>query len=154
MCALWGVDTFSSVKADFAAFSGTSVTAPGGLLLRGEQILGEPAGTGGGGRRAVAAVCVCVGGWGQHGWGENHRGMTARAPGHFDGSNHTVAGFLGGCAASGLECVPLMWASTGPIGTITADAFGRSAHCLPQPSGQGAAMTGCPPRLWAGSRAR
>ncbi len=43
----------------------------------------------------------------------------------FTGSNATVAGYLEGCAELGVEAVPLMWAVTGPVGTITRDAYDR-----------------------------
>lgn len=40
-------------------------------------------------------------------------------------SNFTVAGFYEVAQELGFELVPLMMAITGPIGTITADAYGR-----------------------------
>ncbi len=43
----------------------------------------------------------------------------------FTGSNATVAGYLEACAEHGIEAVPLMWAATGPVGTITHDAYER-----------------------------
>ncbi len=43
----------------------------------------------------------------------------------FGGSQATIAGYLEACAELGVEAVPLMEASTGPIGTITRDAYDR-----------------------------
>ena len=43
----------------------------------------------------------------------------------FEKSNHTIAGYLEACKELGAEPVPLMWAGTGPVGTITKDAYER-----------------------------
>jgi microcystin degradation protein MlrC len=56
------------------------------------------------------------------------RGTVLRGPDivqKFTGSNHTVAGYLESCAALGIKAEPLMFAGTGPIGTITRDAYDR-----------------------------
>ena len=43
----------------------------------------------------------------------------------FATSNATMAGYLAAAEQLGVEVVPLVFAWTGPIGTITADAFER-----------------------------
>ncbi|MHB8646051.1 MAG: M81 family metallopeptidase, partial [Thermomicrobiales bacterium] len=49
---------------------------------------------------------------------------------HGEGQS-TVSGFLDVAREPGVEVVPLYFANTGPLGTITADAFARiSAECL------------------------
>ncbi len=56
------------------------------------------------------------------------RGVIARGQeviSRFTGSNHTVAGYLEASRELGVELVPLMWAGTGPIGTITKGAYDR-----------------------------
>ena len=77
-------NTFSEVAADYAAFDGTSAEAPGGHILRGQEILDQ-----------------------------------------FVGSNHIVAGYAQMAEELGYELVPLMHCETGPIGTITKDAYDR-----------------------------
>ena len=77
-------NTFSEVAADYAAFDGTSAEAPGGHILRGQEILDQ-----------------------------------------FVGSNHIVDGYAQMAEELGYELVPLMYSSTGPIGTITKDAYDR-----------------------------
>ncbi len=55
---------------------------------------------------------------------------------HFKESHSTIAGYLQGADELGFEAVPLVFASTGPIGTITRDAFerivGEMLHLLRQ----------------------
>jgi microcystin degradation protein MlrC len=43
----------------------------------------------------------------------------------FDGSLYTIAGYLQAGRELGFEAVPLMWAQTGPLATITRDAYDR-----------------------------
>ena len=43
----------------------------------------------------------------------------------FAESEYTIAGYLQGAEELGFEAVPLMYANTGPIGTITKDAYDR-----------------------------
>ena len=43
----------------------------------------------------------------------------------FGESDYTIAGYLQGAEELGFEAVPLMYARTGPIGTITKDAYDR-----------------------------
>ena len=43
----------------------------------------------------------------------------------FENSLYTTAGYLEAAKDLGFEAVPLMWAQTGPIGTITKDAYDR-----------------------------
>jgi microcystin degradation protein MlrC len=43
----------------------------------------------------------------------------------FQNSLYTTAGYLQAAKDFGFEAVPLMWAQTGPIGTITKDAYDR-----------------------------
>ena len=40
-------------------------------------------------------------------------------------SEYTISGYLQGAEELGFEAVPLMYANTGPIGTITKDAYDR-----------------------------
>ena len=40
-------------------------------------------------------------------------------------SSYTIAGYIQGADELGFEMVPLMYAVTGPIGTITKDAYNR-----------------------------
>ena len=77
-------NTFSHIKADYAAFDGSSSEAPGGKITRGQEILDE-----------------------------------------YASSNHVVAGYYQMAQEHGFELVPLMKCVTGPIGTITADAYSR-----------------------------
>ena len=44
---------------------------------------------------------------------------------HFGQASYTVSGYLEACGELGVEAVPLMYATTGPIGTITRDAYDR-----------------------------
>ena len=44
---------------------------------------------------------------------------------HYATSDHTIAGYLQGAEELGFDAVPLMHARTGPIGTITKDAYDR-----------------------------
>jgi hypothetical protein len=56
------------------------------------------------------------------------RGSVLRGPeivASFEGSNYTIAGYLEACKELGVEAVSLMWAGTGPVGTITKDAYER-----------------------------
>lgn len=43
----------------------------------------------------------------------------------FGQSNSTIAGYVEACREQGIEAVPLMFAVTGPCGTITTDAYNR-----------------------------
>ena len=43
----------------------------------------------------------------------------------FRDSNYTIAGYLQAAEELGFEAIPLMYASTGPIGTITKDAYDK-----------------------------
>jgi len=43
----------------------------------------------------------------------------------FDGSSYTIAGYLQAADELGFEAVPLMWAQTGPLSTISRDAYDR-----------------------------
>ncbi len=43
-------------------------------------------------------------------------------------SNYTIAGYMQAAEELGFELVPLMYAVTGPIGTITADAYDRLSN--------------------------
>ena len=43
----------------------------------------------------------------------------------YGASLYTIAGYLQAAEELGFEAVPLMYANTGPIGTITADAYER-----------------------------
>ncbi|MCI0439034.1 MAG: M81 family metallopeptidase, partial [Chloroflexi bacterium] len=43
----------------------------------------------------------------------------------FSESHHMIAGYLEAAEKLGFEIVPLIYAQTGPIGTITKDAFDR-----------------------------
>ncbi|MDA0232274.1 MAG: M81 family metallopeptidase, partial [Chloroflexi bacterium] len=43
----------------------------------------------------------------------------------FESALYTTAGYLQAARDFGFEAVPLMWAQTGPIGTITKDAYDR-----------------------------
>eukprot|EP01050_Picozoa_sp_SAG11_P005504 SAG11_NODE_390_length_9860_cov_49.246184_6_plen_145_part_00 len=77
-------NTFSHIKADYAAFDGSSAVAPGGKITRRQEILDE-----------------------------------------YVQSNHVVAGYYEVSQQLGFDLVPLMHCTTGPIGTITADAYDR-----------------------------
>ena len=63
-------------------------------------------------------------------------GTSAAAPGgkilrgpeileEYRGSNFTVSGYIDAGAELGFELVPLLFATTGPIGTVTKDAYDR-----------------------------
>jgi microcystin degradation protein MlrC len=43
----------------------------------------------------------------------------------FAGSNFTISGYIDAASELGFELVPLMFATTGPIGTVTKDAYDR-----------------------------
>jgi len=75
-------------------------------------------------------------------------------------SNYTIAGYLEASRELGFELVPLMFARTGPIGTITKDAYDRlSGEMLGMLRDQGpwdAALIAVPPsqkssRTWTPS---
>ena len=44
---------------------------------------------------------------------------------HYKGSNYTIAGYIDAAKDFDFELIPLMYANTGPIGTITKDAYDR-----------------------------
>ena len=44
---------------------------------------------------------------------------------HYEGSNYTIAGYIDAAKDFDFELIPLMYANTGPIGTITKDAYDR-----------------------------
>ena len=44
---------------------------------------------------------------------------------HFENSNYTIAGYIEASKKFNFELIPLMYANTGPIGTITKDAYDR-----------------------------
>ena len=67
-----------------ASYSGSSTAAPGGQILRREEIFAE-----------------------------------------YAGSNFTISGYIDASVDLGFELVPLLFATTGPIGTVTKDAFDR-----------------------------
>ncbi|MBC62708.1 MAG: hypothetical protein CL746_00005, partial [Chloroflexi bacterium] len=43
----------------------------------------------------------------------------------YDGANYTITGYMEAAKDFDFELVPLMFAETGPIGTITKDAYDR-----------------------------
>jgi len=50
----------------------------------------------------------------------------------FAESQYTISGYLQGAEELGFEAVPLMYANTGPIGTITKDAYDRLSNEMHQ----------------------